>query len=84
VPIDGLQQAWHDPKLMQRSMRLFGNSGLFSITGLFRNAALGNYRAFVTDPARAVAIRLASRVIVVSPADPAALVAALEPAHAKR
>lgn len=84
VPIDGLQRAWHDPKAMQRSTRIFGNSGLFSVTGHFRNRTLGSYRAFVTDPARAVAIRLAARVIVVSPADPAALVAALESHHAGR
>ncbi|HSN21596.1 MAG TPA: PH domain-containing protein, partial [Usitatibacter sp.] len=81
MPLAGLERAWHDPGAMERSMRLFGNSGLFSISGLFRNRALGNYRAFVTDPRRAVVLRTASRVLVVSPAEPRAFVDALASRH---
>ncbi len=73
VPLAGLARAWHDPAAMRRSLRVFGNGGLFSITGVFRNRALGSYRAFVTDPARAVVLRFDARVVVVSPADPGAL-----------
>ncbi len=73
VDLGGLTRAWHDPSAMRRSVRLFGNGGLFSITGIFQNAALGRYRAFVTDPKRAVVLRYESRVVVVSPADPDAL-----------
>jgi hypothetical protein len=78
IPLAGFQRAWHDPQAMRRSTRLFGNSGLFSITGVFRNKPLGTYRAFVTNPGQAVVIRLASRVVVVSPAEPRAFIAALE------
>ena len=73
IDLGGLTRAWHDPSAMRRSLRLFGNGGLFSITGIFQNAALGRYRAFVTDPKRAVVLRYESRVVVVSPADPDAL-----------
>jgi len=58
IPLEGLTRAWHDPSSMRRSLRLFGNGGLFSITGVFRNATLGTYRAFVTDPRQAVVLRL--------------------------
>jgi hypothetical protein len=54
---------------MKCSSRLFGNGGLFSFTGLYRNRSFGRYRAFVTDPARSVALFLPNRVVVVSPAD---------------
>jgi len=73
IGLGGLERAWHDPKAMCRSIRLFGNGGLFAVTGIFRNARLGNYRAFVTDPKKAVVLRFASRTVVISPADPRAL-----------
>src|SRR5512135_2997234 len=72
VPLDGLQRAWHDAEAMQRSIRIFGNGGLFSISGLFRNRSLGSYRAFVTRPDRAVVLRTATRVVVISPVEPRA------------
>jgi hypothetical protein len=72
--LDGLERVWHDPDAMKRSIRLFGNGGLFSITGLFRNAALGRYRAFVTHPGHAVVLVTAAKVLVVSPATPEAFV----------
>ncbi len=78
IELGGLTRAWHDPSAMRRSLRLFGNGGLFSITGIFQNAALGRYRAFVTDPRRAVVLRFESRVVVVSPADPDALLGHLQ------
>ena len=72
VPLTGITAAWHDPNAMKCSLRLFGNGGLYSITGLFRSKALGNYRAYVTDPGRAVVLRLPGRTVVVSPGDPGA------------
>lgn len=69
-----LQSATVDPGALRGSIRLFGNGGLFSITGLFRSRALGRYRAYITDPARTVILRFADRVVVVSPADPEAFV----------
>ena len=73
IELGGLTGAWHDPSAMRRSLRLFGNRGLYSITGIYLNGTLGRYRAFVTDPTRAVVLRYESRVVVLSPADPDAL-----------
>ncbi|HXZ47979.1 MAG TPA: PH domain-containing protein [Usitatibacter sp.] len=75
VALDGLDRAWHDPGAMARSIRIFGNGGLFAITGLFRSSRLGNYRAFVTNPANAVVLRAGGRAFVVSPALPHAFLA---------
>jgi Bacterial PH domain len=70
VGLDGLEEVLRDPEAMRGSLRLLGNGGLFSFTGWFRNRTLGMYRAFVTDPRRAVVLRLPQRTVVVSPADP--------------
>jgi hypothetical protein len=77
VPLEGLDRAWHDPSALCRSLRLFGNGGLFSITGWFRNATLGRYRTFVTDPRKAVVLRSPARVVVLTPADPPGFLSSL-------
>lgn len=77
IPLAGLRRAWHDPAALRRSLRLFGNGGLYSITGIFQNATIGRYRAFVTDPRRAVVLRFESRTVALSPAEPDALLAHL-------
>jgi hypothetical protein len=74
-----LQSAEIDPSALRSSIRIFGNGGLFSFTGLFRSPKLGRYRAYVTDPARTVILRFADRVVVVSPADPDAFVRDVSP-----
>lgn len=81
VPLDALQRAWHDPRAMDRSMRLLGNSGLFSISGLFQGREIGRYRAFVTNPRHAVVLRAGKRTVVVSPADPRAFLDELARRH---
>src|SRR5262245_36789177 len=50
LPLASLRSAYADPQAMKRSWRLFGNGGMLSITGLYRNKALGNYRAWANDP----------------------------------
>ena len=67
----------HNPTAMRWSLRLMGNGGFFAITGWFRNRTLGKYRAFVTDPKRAVVMTFADRVVVVSPDPPARFVRAV-------
>ncbi len=78
ISLDGLDRAWHDPSAMCRSLRVFGNGGLFSVTGVFHNAALGRYRAFVTDPKQSVVLHFPRRVVVVSPAYPRAFLGHLK------
>jgi hypothetical protein len=69
LPLAGLQHASFDPEAMRRSIRTFGNGGLFSITGFFRSKALGSYRAFVTDQNRTVVLRYSKRTVVLSPTE---------------
>ncbi|MCP4204666.1 MAG: hypothetical protein GY769_22380 [bacterium] len=75
VDLRELESVAIDPAAMQGSIRLFGNGGLFSFSGIFRSKRLGRYRAFVTDHHRAVVLRLSGRTVVVSPGEPQALVA---------
>lgn len=78
VDLAGLLTVAADPHLMRSSIRIFGNGGLFSFTGRFHNRQLGTYRAFATDPSRAVALRFADRVVVITPDDPLAMAAELD------
>jgi hypothetical protein len=77
IELDGIDRAWCDSSAMSGSIRVFGNGGLFSITGMYQNSTLGRYRAFVTDPKQAVVLRSPGRVVVVSPAHPGAFVSRL-------
>lgn len=77
IPLAGLRSARHDPEAMKRSLRLFGNGGLYGITGLFSNKTLGRYRAYATDPANAVVLELDGRTVLVTPGRPEELVRAL-------
>jgi len=77
VRLDGLSRAWVDPKAMSCSLRIWGNGGLYSFTGLFQSKTLGRFRAFVTDPKLVVVLALPGRTVVVSPAEPRAFLQAL-------
>jgi hypothetical protein len=70
IPLEGLQSVEIAPEAMRRSIRLWGNGGLFAFTGWFRNRQLGTYRCFATDPARSVVLRFPNRRIVLTPDDP--------------
>ena len=58
-----------DSDALQGSLRLFGNGGLFSFTGIFWNKRLGLFHAYGTDPQRAVVLKFRKRMIVVTPDD---------------
>ena len=70
LPRVGLESAQVEPDAMRRSLRTFGNGGAFSFTGFYYNKRLGSYRAFVTDPRRAVVLRYSYRRVVLSPGQP--------------
>ncbi|MFK2877065.1 PH domain-containing protein [Rhodanobacter hydrolyticus] len=78
VALGELREATIDPNAGAGSIRLFGNGGLFSFSGWFRNAKLGRYRAFVTDWQQAVVLRGDLCTVVLSPADPSGLVRDLQ------
>ncbi len=74
LPLDDLRGVRGVADALRGSLRLFGNSGLFSITGWFWNRQLGRYRAFATDPDRAVLLEFAHRKVLVTPHDPQAFI----------
>jgi len=70
VSLANLQSVVSTPNAMSSSIRLFGNGGMFSFTGVFWNRTLGRYRAYVTDLQRTVVLKMADRTIVISPEAP--------------
>lgn len=78
IDLTELMSAEVDPDAMTRSIRLFGNGGLFCLAGVFRNKKLGMYRAFATDPKRSVVLRFSTRTIVVTPDRPEEFVARIK------
>lgn len=70
LPLSGLTGASVSPAAMGRSIRTFGNGGVFGFTGWFYNSRLGRYRAWVTDPKRAVVLEFEDRAVVISPGRP--------------
>jgi hypothetical protein len=81
-PLDGIQSADFQPGAMRGAWRTCGNGGLFSFSGFYRNRILGAFRAFVTDPSRAVVLRYPNCTIVLSPSDPESFVREVSP-HAR-
>jgi hypothetical protein len=70
----GLNWIKFDPTLCQGSMRVWGNGGLYSFTGLYRSKALGRYRLFATDLSQAVVLFRPGHVVVITPAVPEAII----------
>jgi len=70
LPLAGLVAVSGEPEGLQGSVRLFGNGGLFGITGWFWNRRIGRFRAYATDPGRAVLLRYRDgRKVVLTPHD---------------
>ncbi len=78
LSLETLQAVEIDPAAMQRSLRIFGNGGLFCFAGRFWNKQLGRYRAYATDPKRAVVLKFVDQVVVVTPDEPAQFAAQLQ------
>jgi hypothetical protein len=59
-------------KSMDRSIRLWGNGGLFAGTGIFWNGTLGIFRAYVTtsDHEKMVLVETLAGKVLISPTDP--------------
>jgi hypothetical protein len=70
IPLAGLSRVRFDPAVCRGSIRIWGNAGLYSFTGLYRSRALGRYRLFGTDLGRAVVLFRARQVIVITPTAP--------------
>ena len=70
LPLAGLAAVNGEPRGLRGSLRLFGNGGLFVISGWFWNRRIGRFRAYATDPERAVLLRYRDgRQVLVTPHD---------------
>lgn len=70
LPLAGLVAVTGEPEGLRGSLRLFGNGGLFGISGWFWNRRLGLFRAYATDPGRVVLLRYRDgKKVVVTPHD---------------
>jgi hypothetical protein len=70
LPLGELRKVSGDSEAFQRSLRLFGVPGVFSWSGVFWSRQLGRFRAYATDPARAVVLEFAKGKVVITPDDP--------------
>jgi hypothetical protein len=70
IPLAGLRSIALEPKLPRATVRLWGNGGLFSFSGLFWNRPLGRFRMCATDLSKAVVLRFHDRIWVVTPDRP--------------
>jgi hypothetical protein len=78
LSLSGLKSVEFDPEAVKGSLRLFGNGGFFSFSGIFRNKTLGNYRAWATNHNNAVILRFDAKTWVVTPEDPERFVQLLQ------
>jgi hypothetical protein len=70
LPLAGLQAVTGEPEGLRGSVRLFGNGGLFGISGWFWNRRIGRFRAYATDPERVVLLRYRDgKKVLVTPHD---------------
>jgi hypothetical protein len=70
LPLAGLVAVTGEPEGFRGSLRLFGNGGLFAISGWFWNRRLGRFRAYATDQDRVVVLRYRNGdKVVVTPHD---------------
>jgi hypothetical protein len=72
IELARVRQIWRDPDAIKGSIRIFGNGGLYSFSGIYRSKRLGKYRLFATDPGRAVVMVHDAGTVVITPADPEA------------
>jgi hypothetical protein len=70
LPLAGLKDIMADPLALTGSIRRWGNGGFFAITGIYSNARHGRFRAWATDPARAVVLKFADHTVILTPDDP--------------
>src|SRR5262249_58403306 len=65
VELEGLTRAWEDLNVIRGSVRVFGNGGLYSFSGIFWSRRLGRYRFFATDFNRCVVLVTRTRTVAV-------------------
>ena len=81
VPLAGITRAYPDPGICKGSIRVVGNGGLFSYSGIFYNKKIGRFRLFATNFAHSVVLVMPQRVVVLTPDNPHALIEHLRQRH---
>jgi len=70
LPLEGLVAVTGEPEGLRGAVRVFGNGGLFGISGWFWSRRLGRFRVYATDPGRVVLLRYRDgRKVVLTPGD---------------
>jgi hypothetical protein len=70
LPLEGLVAVTGEPEGLRGAVRIFGNGGLFGISGWFWSRRLGRFRAYATDPGRVVLLRYRDgKKVIVTPGD---------------
>jgi hypothetical protein len=70
LPMAGIVAVTGEPDGLRGSLRLLGNGGLFGISGWFWHRRIGRFRAYATDPGRAVLLRYRDgRKVLLTPHD---------------
>jgi hypothetical protein len=69
-PLAELQTVEGKAEALQNAVFFAANFGVFSYTGIYWSRELKLFRAFVTDPSRAVVLRFRHKRVVISPHDP--------------
>ena len=77
VDLKNIQSALIDPKAFHKSIKTFGNGGLFSFSGYYWSKRLGKFKCYVTDMKRSVIIDIDGKKWVISPDSPESFVRAL-------
>ena len=71
APIISVEKA---PELMNKSVRTFGNGGLFGFYGRFWKPGYGKFHAYVTNPENTVVLKSDEKTVALSPDQPQAFV----------
>jgi hypothetical protein len=78
LPLADLREVRQEPTPFAGAIRVAGNGGLFGFWGRFRSPHLnGPFTAYATRRDRGVVLDVAGRTVVLTPDEPAALVAAV-------
>ncbi len=78
IDLENLEEVVYNPDAMKKSIRTFGNGGMFAFCGMFWNKKLGKYRVFGTDLKSAVVLKLKKRIVVITPESPDQFVARIK------
>ena len=66
--LTNLTTATKQPKVMRRAIRIFGNGGLYSFTGKYREKNIGEYSAYITNFSNCIILEFSNnKKIAISP-----------------